>query len=67
MQAERLTLRETHTGYWTVVRGSVQVASAMTRAAAEREREMLARLNARAPKRTGKPPMTMLRGPRAYR
>ena len=60
MQSE-LTLKKTDTGYWTVQRGSIQVASAMTRAAAEREREMLARLNACARKRTGRPPVTSLR------
>jgi hypothetical protein len=45
MQAEQLTIKQTPTGYWTVQRGSVQLAGAMTRSAAEHERETLKRLN----------------------
>jgi hypothetical protein len=52
MQDERLTIKQTATGYWTVQRGATQLAGAMTRAAAEREREMLKRLGACTAKRT---------------
>ncbi|HEY0516717.1 MAG TPA: hypothetical protein VGD00_06315 [Solirubrobacteraceae bacterium] len=45
MQAKTLTIKQTATGYWTVQRGSVQLAGAMTRSAAEHEREMLQRLS----------------------
>jgi hypothetical protein len=45
MHAERLTIKQTATGYWTVQRGAVQLAGAMTRRGAEREREMLRRLS----------------------
>ncbi len=45
MQPARLTIKQTATGYWTVQRGGVQLAGAMTRTAAERERDMLRRLN----------------------
>jgi hypothetical protein len=53
MQAERLTIKQTHTGYWTVQRGSIQVASSMTRRGAEAERELLVRLALRASARRG--------------
>lgn len=39
-----LTVKRTTNGYWTVQRGSVQLAFAMTREAAEHERETLERL-----------------------
>jgi hypothetical protein len=45
MQAEQLTIKQTPTGYWTVQRGAVQLAGAMTRSGAEHEREMLRRLS----------------------
>jgi hypothetical protein len=48
VQAERLTIKQTHTGYWTVQRGDVQVASSTTRRGAESERELLVRLALRA-------------------
>ena len=40
-------IRQTATGYWVVQRGSVQLAGAVTRKAAESERELLERLRAR--------------------
>lgn len=55
MQENRLTIQQTATGYWTVRRGSTQVASAMTREAAERERELLTRLRQCTVKRTRRP------------
>jgi hypothetical protein len=42
--ASELTVRQTATGYWTVQRGDVPLAGAMTRTAAERELELLERL-----------------------
>jgi hypothetical protein len=52
MQAQRLTIKQTATGYWTVERGATQLAGAMTRQAAERERDLLRRLSACTTKRT---------------
>ena len=52
MQPPRLTIKQTATGYWTVQRGSVQLAGAMTRTAAERERELLRRLSLSSERRT---------------
>jgi hypothetical protein len=54
MQSPQLTIKQTPTGYWTVKRGSVELASAMTRSAAERERELLRRLNASTKRRAGR-------------
>jgi hypothetical protein len=56
MQPPRLTIKQTPTGYWTVQRGSVQLAGAMTRTAAEREREMLRRLSLSTERRAGRGP-----------
>lgn len=53
--AARLTVRQTHTGYWSVLRGSVHVAGAMTRRGAEAEREMLLRLGRRSVRRAVRP------------
>lgn len=53
MQAERLTIKQTATGYWTVQRGTVQLAGAMTRRAAEHERELLTRLGRATTRRAG--------------
>ena len=47
MQKERLTIRQTATGYWVVQRGSVHLTGAVTRKGAEAERELLERLHAR--------------------
>jgi hypothetical protein len=53
MPTPQLTIKQTSTGYWTVQQGGVQVAGAMTRTAAEREREMLRRLSLCATRRAG--------------
>jgi len=50
-QQEQLTIKQTHTGYWTVQRGAVHLAGAMTRKGAEAERELLKRLSRRAVRR----------------
>jgi hypothetical protein len=47
MERERLTIKQTATGYWVVQRGSVQLAGAVTRRAAEAERELAERLRNR--------------------
>ena len=47
MHDQRLTIKQTSTGYWAVQRGSVHLAGAMTREAAEAEREMLTRIGDR--------------------
>jgi hypothetical protein len=44
---ERLTIGRTATGYWVVQRGSVDLAGALTRKAAEAERELRERLHNR--------------------
>jgi hypothetical protein len=49
----QLTIKQTATGWWTVQRGSVQLAGAMTRTAAERERELLRRLSESSSRRAG--------------
>jgi hypothetical protein len=54
MQPPRLTIKKTPTGYWTVQRGNVQLAGAMTRSAAERERELLCRLSQSTDRRAGR-------------
>jgi hypothetical protein len=56
MQQQRLTIKQTPTGYWTVQRGAVQVAAAMTRRGAEAERELLQRLARRSVRRAGSRP-----------
>jgi hypothetical protein len=53
--SDRLTVRQTQTGYWTVQRGSVHVAGSMTRRGAEAEREMLVRLGRRSVRRAARP------------
>jgi len=50
-QPEQLTIKQTATGYWTVRRGSVDLAGAMTRQGAEAERELRRRLRSRAVRR----------------
>lgn len=52
---EQLTIKQTHTGYWSVQRGTVHVSGAMTRKGAEAERELLKRLSARRVRRTARP------------
>jgi len=54
MQQNRLTIEQTATGYWTVRRGTTQLAGAMTREGAERERELVKRLSQCTVKRTGR-------------
>ncbi len=56
---EQLTVEQTPTGYWVVQSGSKQIAGALTRQAAEAERELMRRLRTRtasmraaAPRRT---------------
>lgn len=51
--ADALTIEQTLTGCWTVRRGEVEVAFAMTRAAAEHERETLTRLSRCSERRAG--------------
>jgi hypothetical protein len=51
VQREPLTIEQTHTGYWTVQRGAVQLAGAMTRKGAEAERDLLKRLSRRTVRR----------------
>jgi hypothetical protein len=53
---ERLTIKQTHTGYWSVQRGSVHIAGALTRKGAEAERDLLQRLRSRAVRRTSMRP-----------
>ncbi len=53
MPQPRLTIKQTPTGYWTVQRGGIQLAGAMTRNAAERERDMLRRLSLSSARRAG--------------
>lgn len=45
---EQLTVERTRTGYWVVKRGRVDLAGALTREAAEAERELIGRLGDRA-------------------
>ena len=51
MQQERLTIKQTATGYWVVQRGSVHLAGALTREAAEAELRLLERLRDRGRRR----------------
>jgi hypothetical protein len=50
--AEELVVAQTATGYWIVKRGEVALAGAMTRGAAERERERIVCLAGRSVRRT---------------
>jgi len=56
MQTERLTIRQTPTGYWTVQRGTIHLAGAMTRRGAEAERDLLTRLGRRSVRRAAQRP-----------
>jgi hypothetical protein len=51
VQSEPLTIEQTHTGYWVVQRGAVQLAGGPTRQAAEAERDLLNRLRSRSLRR----------------
>jgi hypothetical protein len=53
MQSEKLTIKQTATGWWTVQRGRIQLAGAWTRDGAERERELLHALGEGAERRAG--------------
>jgi hypothetical protein len=53
MQTPKLTIKQTSTGWWTVQRGPVPLAGAMTRDGAERELEMLRRLADCSTRRAG--------------
>ncbi|HEV2981175.1 MAG TPA: hypothetical protein VGX51_07060 [Solirubrobacteraceae bacterium] len=55
MHGEQLKIKQTATGYWVVERGAVQVASGMTRSAAEAERDLLDRLRVRSVRRLRSP------------
>jgi len=47
VEQQRLTIKQTATGYWVVQRGSVHLAGALTRDAAEAELRLLERLRGR--------------------
>jgi hypothetical protein len=53
MQTDQLTIRQTATGWWTVQRGRIELAGAMTREGAERELELLLRLADCSTRRAG--------------
>ena len=53
MQTPKLTIKQTSTGWWTVQRGRIQLAGAMTRDGAERELELLRRLADCSSRRAG--------------
>ncbi len=55
-RSEPLTIKQTHTGYWSVQRGKIHLAGAMTRKGAEAERELLRRLSARRVRRSARRP-----------
>ena len=61
MDEERLTVKQTATGYWVVQRGSVQLAGAVTRKAAEAERELAERLRDRGRRRVDEERQRQLR------
>ena len=50
---QQLTIAQTATGYWSVQRGGRHVAGAMTKGAAEAERDLMVRLRRRTVRRTG--------------
>ena len=52
---DQLKIKQTATGYWFVERGAVQLAGAMTRGAAEAERDLLNHLRGRSVRRLGAP------------
>jgi hypothetical protein len=55
VQAESLTIKQTATGYWVVQQGGVHLAGAMTREAAEAERDLLVQLRDRSVRRQSRP------------
>ncbi len=58
---EQLTVKRTATGYWVVQSGAEQISGAVTRQAAEAERELMRRLR----RRTADMRSTLPRRPRA--
>jgi hypothetical protein len=62
-QSQQLTIKQTHTGYWSVQRGSVHLAGAMTRKGAEAERDMLRQLRSRTVWRRSVRPRTSITRP----
>jgi hypothetical protein len=58
---KQLTVKQTATGYWVVQSGSEQISGAVTRQAAEAERELMRRLR----RRTADMRSTSPRRPRA--
>lgn len=62
-QSQPLTIKQTPTGYWSVQRGSVHLAGAMTRKGAEAERDMLHRLRSRTVWRRAKRPAASIARP----
>ena len=55
VHSEQLKIKQTATGYWVVERGAVQLAGAMTRSAAEAERDLRNCLRGRSARRLGAP------------
>jgi len=51
LQAQQLTIKQTATGYWVVQQGAVHLAGAMTREAAEAERDLVTQLRTRSVRR----------------
>jgi hypothetical protein len=64
-QPEQLTIEQTATGYWTIRRGSVDLAGAMTRKGAEAECELRSRLRSRAVRRARRRGRTVKRATQA--
>jgi hypothetical protein len=54
VQLEQLTVQQTATRYWVVQRGTIELAGAVTREAAEAERELRKRLRDRRVRRAGR-------------
>jgi hypothetical protein len=66
MALQELSVKETHTGYWVIQSGDVELSGAITRAAAEAECEVLRRIRTRAecaPERTDGVPERPERAP----
>jgi hypothetical protein len=53
---KQLTVKQTPTGYWVVQSGSEQISGAVTRQAAEAERELMRRLRRRTADMRAKSP-----------
>ena len=62
-QAQQLTIKQTHTGYWSVQRGTVHLAGAMTRKGAEAERDLLRSLSNRSVRRAARRQHTLTARP----